>query len=195
MTNHLWWYIARSGGIVAWVMLAISMFWGLALSSRFLGKRPKPNWMLDLHRFVGGFATVFTVIHVVSLLFDNYLTFTVTNLLVPFTGSYHTVAVAWGVIALYMLVAVEITSLLRKRLSKRAWRLTHSLSFPLFALATFHLLWVGSDRTTPLLRIGVLTAVAAVCVATVMRLIQADRDEIAAMNAPPKPPRIPPISR
>ena len=191
MNNHLWWYIARSGGIVAWITLAVSMFWGLALSSRFLGKRPKPNWMLDLHRFVGGFATVFTVIHVVSLLFDKYINFSVVNLLVPFTGSYHTVAVAWGVIAMYMLVAVEITSLLRKKLSKQSWRLIHYLSFPLFALATFHLLWVGTDRNTVPLRVGVLTAVAAVCVATVMRLIQADRDEIARLTAPPKPPRIP----
>jgi DMSO/TMAO reductase YedYZ heme-binding membrane subunit len=86
---------------------------------------------------------------------------------------------------MYLLVAVEVTSLLRKRLSKRAWRATHYLSFPLFVLSTVHLLWVGSDRATPLLRIGVLGAVAAVCVATVMRIVQADRADQAV------PPRIP----
>ena len=118
MNNHTWWYIARSGGIIAWVLLAISMFWGLALSSRFLGKRPKPNWML----------------------------------------------------------------------SKRAWRATHYLSFPLFALATFHLLWVGSDRTTPALRVAVLVSVAAVCVATVMRILQADRDDRAGQSSAPRIP-------
>lgn len=122
MNNHTWWYIARSGGIIAWVLLAISMFWGLALSSRFLGKRPKPNWMLDLHRFVGGLATVFTLVHVVALMLDTYVGFSLANVLVPFTGSYHPLAVGWGVIAMYFLIAVEITSLLRKKLSKRAWR-------------------------------------------------------------------------
>ncbi len=43
MTSHTWWYMARSGGIVAWALLAVSMFWGVALSSRFLGKKPKPK--------------------------------------------------------------------------------------------------------------------------------------------------------
>ena len=185
MNNHLWWYVARSGGIVAWVLLSISMFWGLALSSRFLGKRPKPNWMLDLHRFVGGLATVFTAVHVVALILDTYVSFTLVNVLVPFTGDYQPVAIAWGVIAMYFLVAVEITSLLRKKLSKRAWRATHFLSFPLFALATVHLLWVGSDRATPALRAVVMVCVVGVCGATVMRLVQADRDEPATR------PRVP----
>ena len=182
MNNHTWWYIARSGGIIAWVLLAISMFWGLALSSRFLGKRPKPNWMLDLHRFVGGLATVFTLVHVVALMLDTYVGFSLANVLVPFTGSYHPLAVGWGVIAMYFLIAVEITSLLRKKLSKRAWRATHYLSFPLFALATFHLLWVGSDRTTPALRVAVLVWVA------VMRILQADRDDRAGQSSAPRIP-------
>jgi DMSO/TMAO reductase YedYZ heme-binding membrane subunit len=185
MTQHLWWYVARSGGIVAWGLLAISMFWGLALSSRFLGKRPKPNWMLDLHRFVGGLATVFTVVHVVGLMLDDYIGFGPADVLVPFAGNYHPLAVGWGIVAMYLLIAVEVTSLLRKRLSKRAWRATHYLSFPLFVLSTVHLLWVGSDRTTPLLRIGVLGAVAAVCVATVMRIVQADRADQAAPRRVP----------
>jgi DMSO/TMAO reductase YedYZ heme-binding membrane subunit len=183
--NHIWWYVARSGGIVAWVLLAISMFWGLALSSRFLGKRPKPNWMLDLHRFVGGLATIFTVVHVVGLMLDTYINFSFANVLVPFNGTYHPVAVAWGIIAMYFLLAVEITSLLRKKLSKRAWRLTHFLSFPLFALATFHLLWVGSDRTTPAMRVAVMVGVVAVCSAATMRVVQADQAEQAATQRVP----------
>lgn len=43
-----------------WVLLAASVFWGVALSSRLLGKKPEPNWMLDLHRFLGGLAVVFS---------------------------------------------------------------------------------------------------------------------------------------
>jgi len=183
MSSQTWWYMARSGGIVAWALLSISMFWGLALSSRFLGKRPKPNWMLDLHRYVGGLAVVFTAIHVVALILDTYVTFGLVQVLVPFTGDYHPVAVAWGIIAMYLLVAVEVTSLLRKRLSKRAWRTTHYLSFPLFALATVHLLWVGTDRTTTLLRYGVLITVAIVTVVTLIRIVMADRKESAALRA------------
>ena len=174
MSSHTWWYLARSGGIVAWVMLGVSVFWGVALSSRFLGKRPKPNWMLDLHRFVGGLAVVFTAVHVVALVLDSFVSFGPVEILVPFTGDYHPVAVGWGVISMYLLLAVEITSLLRKKMSKRSWRAVHLLSFPLFALSTIHLLWAGTDRTTWALRIAVLAVVVIVGAATMIRIVQAD---------------------
>ena len=179
MTGQVWWYVARSGGIVAWVLLAVCVFWGLALSSRFLGTKPKPNWMLDLHRFLGTLSVVFTAIHVVALMADSFVTITIVHVLVPFTGNYHTAAMAWGVLALYFLVAVELTSLFRKHLPKRAWRAVHYLSFPLFVSATAHFLLIGTDRTTAPARLGVLATVAAVSAATLVRIIQADHRSVA----------------
>lgn len=173
MSDQIWWYVARSGGIVAWALLALSTFWGLALSSRFLGKFPKPNWMLDLHRFVGGLSVVFTAVHVGALVADSYVTITLVNVLVPFTGTYQVVPLAWGIVATYLLVAVEITSLLRRRLGRRLWRAVHMLSFPLFVLATVHLLLVGTDRTTLPLRIGVLATVTLLCIITMFRIATA----------------------
>lgn len=183
MNSQTWWYLARSGGIVAWGLLSLSMFWGLALSSRFLGKRPKPNWMLDLHRFLGGLALIFVAIHVVALIFDTYVTFGLVDVLVPFAGSYHPAAVAWGIIAMYLMLAVEVTSLLRKRMSKRWWRGIHYLSFPVFGLSTVHLLWVGTDRTTTLMRFGVLATVTVVTASTMIRIVQADQKEAASLRS------------
>jgi predicted ferric reductase len=147
MSNELWWYLARAGGIVAWALLSASVLWGLALSTKILGSRPRANWMLDLHRYLGGLAVAFTGLHVLGLVADSYMSFGPVQLLVPFTSSYRPSAVAWGVIGVYLLAAVEITSLLRNRLSRRAWRTTHALSFPLFGLATLHGLRAGTDAT------------------------------------------------
>jgi predicted ferric reductase len=141
-------------------MLTISVLWGLVLSTKALGSRPRPNWVLDLHRFVGGAAVVFTGIHVISLMLDSYVEFGVREILIPFTSSYRPAAVAWGVIAGYVLLAVEITSLLRKRISKRLWRATHYLSFPLFVLATAHGVTAGTDKDAFLLRAAFLAATA-----------------------------------
>jgi DMSO/TMAO reductase YedYZ heme-binding membrane subunit len=182
MSSQTWWYVARSGGIVAWALLALSVFWGVALSSRFLGKKPKPNWMLDLHRFVGGLAVVFTTVHVIALIADGYVSITVINVLVPFTGDYQPAPLAWGIVALYLLVAVEVTSLLRKRLSKKVWRTIHYLSFPLFLTSTVHLFLVGTDRTTLPLRAGVLVAVGVVCIATFIRIVKSDRRQRVAAS-------------
>jgi predicted ferric reductase len=185
VNDKVWWYATRSAGIVAWVLLALSVLWGLALSTKAFGKRPRPNWLLDLHRFLGGLAVIFTGVHVVAIVLDSFVAFSPLNVVVPFTGTWHPGAVAWGIVAMYALVAVEITSLLRKRLSKQAWRMTHYLSFPLFALATIHVLTAGTDRHTFLLR-GLLTiGVLSVVVLTAVRVWQADQHDL--MTAPRVP--------
>jgi methionine sulfoxide reductase heme-binding subunit len=178
MNKQVWWYIARSGGIVAWALLAASVLWGLALSTKVLRGRPRPNWILDLHRFLGGLALIFTGIHVAALVGDSFVHFGLAEVLVPFASNWHPVAVAWGVIALYLLIAVELTSLARKRISKRTWRLTHYLSFPLFLLTTVHALSAGTDRSTLLLRWGVIVVSAVITGLTFVRLNKADRHDL-----------------
>jgi hypothetical protein len=88
------------------------------LSTKVTGKRPRPNWTLDLHRFLGGLALVFTAVHVLAIIADSYVSFGLTQVLVPLTSTWHPVAVAWGIEGLYLLAAVEVTSLLRKHRSK-----------------------------------------------------------------------------
>jgi len=103
------------------------------------------------------------------------VSFGVSDVLVPFSGSYHPEAVGWGIVAMYLLLAVEATSLARKHLPKRVWRGIHMLSFPIFAFSTIHLLMVGTDRATPLMRYTVLFTVAGVLLATLIRIVQTER--------------------
>jgi predicted ferric reductase len=156
-TNHLWWYIARSSGIVSWVILTGSVIWGLLLTTKALGKRPRPTWLLDLHRYLGALAVVFVVVHVVALLLDSYVHFGVADVLIPLASSWHPVAVAWGIVALYLVLAVELTSLTRRWLPKVLWRRVHVASFPLFVFATIHGLTAGTDARTTL-SFGVIVA-------------------------------------
>ncbi|HEX3621468.1 MAG TPA: hypothetical protein VHT97_04050, partial [Acidimicrobiales bacterium] len=173
MDSKLWWYAARANGLVAWGLLAASVLWGLALSTNVGRGRPRPAWLLDLHRFLGGAGLVFTGIHVVSIVLDSYVHFGLLEVLVPLTGDWHPVAVAWGIAALYLFVAVEVTSLLRAHISQRAWRLTHFASFALFALATTHALSAGTDRAAPLMRWGILGVTAVAAGLTALRVVQA----------------------
>ena len=82
-------------------------------------RTPGPAWLLSLHRYLGALALVFVGVHVAAILLDSYTDFGITDVLVPFTGSWHPLAVAWGIVGMYLLVAIEITSLLRHRMSKR----------------------------------------------------------------------------
>ena len=177
MNGQLIWYLARASGIVTWALLAASVIWGLALSTKALGKRPRPVWLLDLHRFLGGLAVIFLGIHMTSIALDTYVNFGPVSLLVPLTGSWHPVAVAWGIVSAYLLAAVELTSLLRSRIPRKLWRRLHYASFPLLALATVHGLTAGTDRHTLALRVGMLAVMAVTVGLAAIRVAQAGRHE------------------
>lgn len=191
MDSHLIWYVARASGIVTWCLLAASVLWGLALSTRALGRRPRPAWLLDLHRYLGGLAVVFLGIHVGSILLDTYVHFGLVEVLVPFTGSWHPDAVAWGIASLYLLVAIEVTSLLRPRLPRSVWRATHYAAFPLLGLATLHALTAGTDRHTLVMRYGMLAVCGVALGLTALRVVKSSAPGIGATAGIASPRRAP----
>jgi predicted ferric reductase len=149
VSSQFWWYTARAGGLVSWGLATASVVWGLLLSGR-MSRRPKPAWVLDLHRFLGALTVVFVGVHVLALWLDSYVHFGPAELFVPLAATWKPVAVAWGVVALYLLLAIEITSLLQRHIPRRLWHAVHLGSFGLFGFATVHALTAGTDAgSTP----------------------------------------------
>jgi ferredoxin-NADP reductase/DMSO/TMAO reductase YedYZ heme-binding membrane subunit len=170
MDKELWWYLARAGGLTAWWLLCIAVLWGLLLSTRVLGQRPRPSWLLDLHRMLGGLALVFTGLHLVGLYFDQWAGFGLLELLVPMQSGYRPSAVAWGIVAFYVLVAIELTSLVKSRIPEAVWRWVHRSAFVLFMLATVHTFMAGSDGANKWIRGGAVLVCYGLVVLTVFRL-------------------------
>ncbi|MEM9565504.1 MAG: ferric reductase-like transmembrane domain-containing protein [Actinomycetota bacterium] len=175
MTDQTWWFVARSTGLVAYVLLGAAVIGGLLLSTRLLGRRPPPDWTLDWHRFVGALALVFTAVHLLALLADSYVEFGVDDLLIPFVSEWRPVAVGLGVLAFYLVAAVEVTSLLRRRLPMVVWRRVHYLSAPAFALATVHLVLAGEDASDPLVLVAVGVLVGMIVLLLAFRLLPSMR--------------------
>lgn len=140
-----WWYLTRATGFVAWALLAASVLWGLFITNKTLVRSTPPAWVLDLHRHLGGLAVVFVGIHVAALPLDTYTDWGWQDLFVPMASRWHPVPVAIGIVAMYLLLAVEVTSLLGTRMPRKWWRRVHFLSFPLFVLASVHLFAAGTD--------------------------------------------------
>jgi sulfoxide reductase heme-binding subunit YedZ len=172
-STKLWWYVSRSTGIVAWALTTAAVLWGLALSTRALGPRPPAPWLLDLHRFLGGLACVFVGFHLVGLVADNYTHWAWKEILIPMASSWKPGATAWGIVSLYLVVAIEATSLAMKRMPRKIWRAVHFSSFPLFLTASLHLLKAGTDRGNYVLRWIVLLSVVAVLFFTLYRIMMA----------------------
>ncbi len=163
MNEHLAWYVSRGTGIVAWGLIVASMVWGFLYATRVLGRRARPWWMLGVHRFLGALAVVFVIVHVLAIVADNYTSFGVVDVLVPFASAWKPIPVALGIVAMYVLVTVEITSLLQRHLPRTAWRQIHLASYGLFGFATLHALTAGTDVRAVViggLAIGIGAAVA-----------------------------------
>ncbi len=175
MNSQVWWFVARSSGIVAWALLTLSVCWGLLISTKALAKRTSPAWLLDLHRFLGGLAVSFTAIHLVGLWGDSYVHFGWAELFVPMASEWRPGAVAWGIVAMYLLIAVEATSLAMRRLPRRAWRAIHQLSLPLYAMATYHGVAAGTDTGHDVFRIAALASVNVVAILTILLILTARR--------------------
>ena len=182
MLATLTWYATRAGGVVAYALLAAATIWGLALSTRVHGSSPPRPWVLHVHRMLGGLALAMTAFHVISILLDSFVHFGLTDVLVPFATGWKSTAVAVGIIAAYLLLAVEITSLLRQRISNRTWRRVHYASFAVFVFASVHFIAAGTDAASPLTVGLVIAAVGSVVVLTAWRISRA-----ITLSAPPSP--------
>ena len=180
MNQQIWWYTARSSGIIALAILTASVLWGLLYSTRILNGRPSPKWLLDLHRFLGGLAVTFTAVHLVGLVADSYVHFAWSELFVPMASTWQPGPVAWGIVGFYLLIAIEGTSLLMKHLPRKLWRLVHFGSYALFWLAMIHGALSGTDATNPLYLAGTAAAVLAVVFLTGYRVMTSRRVRNAA---------------
>ncbi len=171
MNPQFWWYVSRATGLVAWALSALAVLWGMALATRALGARPKAPWLLDLHRFVGGLTVVFVAAHLGALWADSYVEFGPRELLVPMASSWKAGPVTWGVVALYGLLAVEVSSLLMSKLPKKVWHGIHLTSYLVFVGATVHLFTAGTDARHPAVVLGVVAVLAATAFFAVYRWV------------------------
>ena len=183
MNEQVWWYVARSSGIVAWAVLTLSVVWGLMLSTRLMRARAAPAWLLESHRFLGALGVIFTGVHLGGLVADSYVHFGWAELFVPMASEWQPGAVTIGIVTLYLMLAVELTSLVRTRLPKRLWRAVHLSSLPMFALATWHGLAAGTDVGSRLYAMVGVIAVDAVLFVLIVRITAGRRAGSAARAA------------
>ncbi len=183
MNSQVWWFVSRSSGMVAWALVTLSVCWGLFISTKAFAKAARPSWLLDLHRFFGGLSVVFTAIHLIGLWADSYVVFAWSQLFVPMASEWKPGAVAFGIVAMYLLVAVEATSLLMKHLPRRIWRAVHHLSLPLYAMATYHSILAGTDHQNTVFRLAALGSVNIVAFLTVVLILAARRSAVASIRA------------
>jgi predicted ferric reductase len=165
------WYATRATGLVALVLLTVSMALGLLSSVRFA----RPGWprfvTLGLHRNVSLLALAFTVAHILTSVLDGFVNIPIQDAFVPFIASYRPLWTGLGAIAFDLMIALIATSLLRTRMTYRGWQVVHWTAYLCWPVAVVHGLGTGTD--TPVRWVLVLTGacVAAIAGLTLWRLV------------------------
>jgi hypothetical protein len=138
------WYVARSAGLVAFGALTLSVWLGLAMSTRLLGPKRQKS-LFGWHQTLAWTGLSMLGLHAGALLFDPTLHFGLPSVLVPFASAWRPAAVAAGVVAGWLALMLAFSFRLRKRIGQRGWRRLHYASFAAFVLALGHALTAGTD--------------------------------------------------
>ncbi len=172
MNPQFWWYLSRASGLIAWLVLVLALVWGVLLGTRLLKPYDKPAWLLDLHRWFGGVALLMVGVHIAALAADSYVEFSLGDLLIPFLSPYRTLAVALGVLSLYLLVIVQVSSLALRRIPTRWWRRAHMTAYLLVTLVAWHGFLSGSDVRKGWYAVSAVVLTAVGLLAVVVRVLR-----------------------
>ena len=148
-TTQLWWFITRAAGLTGYFLLWLSMAWGLAIPSKIVQPVLEGTFTYDFHEYLSLLGLGFVLLHIVVLLFDKYLPFTLMQLLIPFIDTYRPFWVGLGIIGLYVFLVVTVTFYLRGQIGTKAFRTIHIFSLLGYLGATLHGLFAGTDSALP----------------------------------------------
>ena len=175
MDSRTLWWVTRGAGLVAWLVMAAAVVWGLLVSTKLIRRRGVPAWILDLHRYLGTLTVAFVIVHVGAIWLDSYVTFGAKELFVPFASTWKPHAVAWGIFATYLLVAIQATSWTMRYLPRRLWHRVHVLSVPMLAIAGIHGFLAGADRSNRAVQWTAFTVTVGIVFLLAMRVLQPSR--------------------
>ena len=139
------WYIARAGGIIAYLLFWLATCWGIMMSSKVIKGYLNFAAAYALHEFLPLLGVVFAAIHSLVLLGDTFIGFNIQQILIPFMSSYKPFWTGLGSLAFYLFLALILSSYLRRELGQKSWRIFHYTSYLAFLLALVHGLMSGTD--------------------------------------------------
>lgn len=182
MSSTSLWYATRASGIMALILLTLTMVLGLTTTTRARAR----NWpgfaQQEMHRRISMIAVAFLGIHIVTSVLDTYVNISWISVVVPFASAYGRFWVGVGAVALDLMIAVFVTSLLRARMRPGTWRAIHWLAYLSWPVALAHSFGMGTDAGERWVIVLGIACVASVAAALLWRLRVTSR-QVSARTA------------
>ena len=178
----VFWLATRATGELALVLLTAVTVIGIATTKGWASRRWPESVVTLLHRNISLLSVVFLAVHIGTTVLDGYVPIGWLDVVIPFQSSYRTLWVGLGTLAFDLLVAVIVTSLLRRRIPPRLWKGIHWTAYLLWAVAVAHGLGAGTDRL--LTQVVAAASIAAVGSAVLARFLTPHRQDDPLVSVP-----------
>jgi len=176
MSSEILWYANRATGAVCLVLFTVVVLLGIAVRLRTRLPGLPRFGTVNLHRTLSLSATAFLALHIAMAVIDGYVNITVVDAVVPFVSDYEPFWLGLGTVALDLMLAVLVTSLLRERIGHRTWRALHWLAYASWPVALIHGIGIGTDTGTDWMTWLTVSCVAAVVAAFGIHLAHSARE-------------------
>lgn len=170
--NLVWWLVSRASGIVALVLISLSVLMGLTMAAKVLRRPGLKRSLVKLHEHVALAAILAIGAHGLSLLGDHWLKPGWRGIAVPFALSYKPAFTGLGIIGGYVALLLGPSFYLRRRIGARRWRRLHRLIIVSWILSAIHTLGAGSDAHKLWLQAVVVAPVLPIIYVLVLRLLK-----------------------
>lgn len=148
MNSTVLWYTSQGTGVVTLVLYTMVMLIGIAVVGQ--GRLPGlPRFsVVALHRSISLLSMVFLAVHIGTAILDSYVNISAIATFIPFASSYEPLWIGLGAVAVDLVIALVVTSLLRDRISPRFWRVVHWLAYAFWPIAIAHSIGLGAGSGT-----------------------------------------------
>jgi DMSO/TMAO reductase YedYZ heme-binding membrane subunit len=170
---NLLWYSTRGSAVVSQILFTIVVILGILTAVRWQNPRWPAFLSEGLHRTLALTSLVFLAIHIVTAAIDPFTALGWESVLLPFAVDYRPLYLGLGSVAMYLLIALVITSLLRQRIGLRAWRVVHWLAYAFWPMAILHGIGTGTDAAAPWMLAINVACIGAAAAAVLVRIVDA----------------------
>jgi sulfoxide reductase heme-binding subunit YedZ len=183
MNNSILWYTTRGAGAVSLVLFSAVVVLGVLSTLRFETTSWPRFLTTGLHRNLSLMALVFLALHIVTAVVDPFTHLGWVAAIVPFSSYYRTFWLGLGVIAVELMIAITVTSLVRGAIGHAAWRAIHLLAYASWPIAVVHSFGTGTDTWSAWMLVLDVVCILAVVGAIAARLLARSPDPLAADRA------------
>jgi methionine sulfoxide reductase heme-binding subunit len=172
--QHIFWIASRAFGVVALVLVGVSVGMGLAMALRSAKGPGAMARLKQAHEATALTALIFIAAHGLVLLGDSYLRPGLSGIAIPFVMSHKPVWTGLGVVGGWMAALLGLSFYVRRWIGPKLWRKMHRWTLVVYVLAVAHTLGAGTDARSFWLLVIVIATAAPLAVMAAIRLLPGD---------------------